>query len=54
MNYVRTHRFDDPQDTLPRPLVQPMTIAQAERAYRSPLFMRAQCSPNYQLFRGRA
>ena len=39
MNYVRTHRFDDPQDTLPRPLVQPMTIAQAERAYRSPLFM---------------
>ena len=53
MNYVRTHRFDAPQDALPRPLAQ-ATIAQAERQFHSALYLRAQVGRHYAIYRGRA
>lgn len=51
---MRFHRFDAPEGQLPRPIQPRMSIAQFERMYRTPIFLRAQCSRAYELFRGRA
>ena len=39
---MRFHRFDPPQDQLPRPSAPRMTVAQFERTQRAPLLLRAQ------------